>query len=76
MFTKIRVTVEHIIGKIKIFRVLAERYRNKRKRYELRMQLICGIYNTEINNLTIISGTFVNLVSGLTLTPYLPLKFV
>lgn len=46
--SKTRVTVEHVIGKIKVFRILAERYRNRRKYYDLRMQLICGIYNFEL----------------------------
>jgi hypothetical protein len=40
-----RVTNEHVIGYIKRFRILAERYRNRRKRFGLRMNLICGICN-------------------------------
>ena len=46
--SKIRVTVEHVIGKIKIFRIMAERYRNRRMHHDLRMKLICGIYNFEL----------------------------
>jgi len=46
--SKVRVTVEHVIGKIKVFRIIAERYRNRRKHFGLRMQLICGIYNIEL----------------------------
>lgn len=42
-----RVKVEHVIGRIKIFKIIAERYRNIRQRHELRMKLICGIYNFE-----------------------------
>lgn len=45
-----RVQVEHIIREIKIFRVLAERYRNRRKRFGLRVNLIAGIYNYELNS--------------------------
>jgi IS5 family transposase len=45
--SKIRVTVEHVIGKIKVFRIMAEKYRNRRKHHDLRMKLICGIYNFE-----------------------------
>ena len=45
--SKTRVKVEHVIGKIKIFRIMAERYRNRRKNHDLRMKLICGIYNFE-----------------------------
>lgn len=42
-----RILVEHVIRRIKIFRILAERYRNRRKRFSLRMNLIVGIYNFE-----------------------------
>ena len=45
--SKTRVTVEHVIGKIKVFRIMSERYRNRRKHHDLRMRLICGIYNFE-----------------------------
>jgi hypothetical protein len=40
-----RVTNEHGIGFIKRFRILAERYRNRRKRFGLRLNLIAGICN-------------------------------
>jgi hypothetical protein len=46
--SRTRVTVEHVIGRIKVFGILAERYRNRRKYYDVRMQLICGIYNFEL----------------------------
>jgi hypothetical protein len=42
-----RVLNEHIIGLIKRFRIVAERYRNRRKRFGLRFNLICGICNYE-----------------------------
>ena len=42
-----RIFVEHVIGKLKVFRIVSERYRNRRKRFELRMNLIAGIYNIE-----------------------------
>ncbi len=45
-----RVFVEHVIGKIKIFKIFAERYRNRRKRFELRFKLIAGIYNFELKS--------------------------
>jgi len=40
-----RFVVEHIIRSVKIFWVLAERYRNRRKRFGLRFNLIAAIYN-------------------------------
>ena len=43
-----RVTNEHAIGFIKRFRILSERYRNRRKRFGLRFNLIAGICNFEL----------------------------
>lgn len=43
-----RVLVEHVIRRIKIFRIMAERYRNRRKRFGLRLNLIAGINNFEL----------------------------
>lgn len=31
-----RVMVEHVIGKIKVFRIMAERYRNRRRKHSFR----------------------------------------
>jgi hypothetical protein len=41
-------TVEHVIAKLKVFRILQERYRNRRRRFGLRLNLIAGIYNYEL----------------------------
>ena len=43
-----RVLNEHVIGKIKRFKVVSDRYRNRRKRFGLRFNLISGIYNYEL----------------------------
>ena len=40
--------VEHVIRSLKIFRILAERYRNRRRRFSLRLNLITGLYNYEL----------------------------
>ncbi len=40
-----RILVENIIRKIKIFRIFKERYRNRRKRFSLRFNLISAIFN-------------------------------
>jgi len=45
-----RVIVEHIIRHLKIFRILSERYRNRRRRFMLRVNLIAGLYNYAINH--------------------------
>lgn len=44
-----RVTVEHVIREIKIFKIIAERYRNRRKRFGLRVNLIAAFYNRSID---------------------------
>lgn len=43
-----RVLNENVIGVIKRFRIVNDKYRNRRKRFGLRLNLICGIYNFEI----------------------------
>lgn len=39
---------ENVIGKLKRFKIMAERYRNRRRRFGLRFNLIAGIHNHEI----------------------------
>jgi DDE superfamily endonuclease len=46
--SSVRIAVEHVIRRIKIFRIIAERYRNRRKRFTLRLNLIAAIYNFEL----------------------------
>ena len=43
-----RVLNENVIGVIKRFKIIADRYRNRRKRFALRFNLIAGIYNWEL----------------------------
>jgi len=43
--SRIRVTIENIIGDIKTFKILADRYRNKRKRYTIKFKIIAAIVN-------------------------------
>jgi len=45
-----RVSNEHAIGLVKRFRIVSERYRNRRKGFGLRFNLIAGICNYEIIN--------------------------
>lgn len=44
----LRIVVEHIYRHLKIFRIISSRYRNRRKRFLLRLNLIAGIYNYEL----------------------------
>jgi hypothetical protein len=43
-----RILIENVIRRLKIFRILGERYRNRRKRFGLRFNLIAAIYNLEL----------------------------
>ena len=46
--SKSRIFVENINAKIKVFRSMSSRYRNRRNRHLLRMNLICGLLNFEL----------------------------
>ena len=45
-----RVWIEQVNRQIKIFKIMSERYRNRRKRHKLRMTLICAIRNYETHH--------------------------
>jgi hypothetical protein len=42
---RVRIKVENVIAQLKSFKILAERYRNKRKRYNLKFNIIAGLVN-------------------------------
>ena len=42
-----RIGIEHVIGRLKVFRILLERYRNRRRRFGLRFNLIAALCNLE-----------------------------
>lgn len=43
-----RVLNENVIGSLKRFKIISDRYRNRRKRFGLRFNLIAGIHNYEL----------------------------
>lgn len=43
-----RVLNENVIGMVKRFKIIADRYRNRRRRFGLRFNLIAAIHNFEI----------------------------
>jgi len=43
--SKRRIIIEHINRKVKIFRIFSSKYRNRRKRFGLRVNLIVSIIN-------------------------------
>lgn len=44
-----RVVVENVFAFVKKFKIISQRYRNRRKRFGLRFNLICAIFNYEWN---------------------------
>lgn len=48
---KARIKIEHVFAKLKVFRILSERYRNRRQRFGLRFNLIASLYNLELAQL-------------------------
>lgn len=45
---RIRVIGENVNCKLKVFKILSDRYRNRRQRFGLRFNLIAGLYNYEL----------------------------
>ena len=45
---RLRIAVEHINRRLKIFKILSYPYRNRHKRFGLRSNLIAGIHNYEL----------------------------
>jgi hypothetical protein len=43
-----RVIVENVIGMLKRFKIISDRYRNCRKRFGLRFNLLAGLYTFEL----------------------------
>lgn len=44
-----RISVEHVIRKLKVFRLLKETYRHRRRRFALRLNLIAALYNHDLD---------------------------
>lgn len=47
---RLRITVEHVIRRLKVFWILARPYRNRRRRFGLRLNLIAGLCNFELDH--------------------------
>lgn len=43
-----RIVNENVIGSLKRFKIISDKYRNRRKRFGLRFNLIAGLYNYDI----------------------------
>lgn len=46
---RLRIVGERVNRALKIFKILSERYRNRRRRFGLRFNLIAGLYNYELS---------------------------
>ncbi|WP_338422931.1 transposase family protein [Anabaena sphaerica] len=49
VLAKARISIEHINRRLKIFKIFGDRYRNRRRRYGLRCNLLAAIYNYELS---------------------------
>jgi IS5 family transposase len=49
VISSMRIVIENIIREVKIFRIIAEKYRNRRKRFAMRFNLIAAIYNISLS---------------------------
>lgn len=43
--SRLRVKIENVLGQIKVFHIISDRYRNKRKGYSLKFNIVAGIVN-------------------------------
>ena len=46
--SRFRIAIEHVIRTLKIWRILKETYRNRRRRFALRFNLIAGLVNANL----------------------------
>jgi transposase len=46
--SRVRIVIENINRRIKRFKILSDRYRNKRKRHGVRMTILCGLHNMDL----------------------------
>jgi hypothetical protein len=44
----VRIIVEHVNAKLKVFKIFGEKYRNRRKRFGLRFNLVCALINFDM----------------------------
>ncbi len=46
--SRIRIRVEHAIRRVKIFRIMGDRYRNPRRKYAIIRDIVCGLANMKL----------------------------
>ena len=45
LISTIRISIEHVNGQLKVFRILSERYRNRKHTFISRALFLCSLYN-------------------------------
>lgn len=50
LISKMRVVIENVFAWLKRFKIISEKYRNRRKKFALRFNLIASIYNLQLLN--------------------------
>jgi len=51
--SRYRILIENMNAKIKVFKIFSNKYRNRRKRRSLRMNLICGLINFDLKAVSV-----------------------
>ncbi len=46
--SKMRIVIENVFAILKKFKIISEKYQNRRKRFALRFNLIASIYNLQL----------------------------
>jgi len=46
--SRVRIVIENINRRIKRFKIMCDRYRNKRRRHGLRMTILCALHNMDL----------------------------
>lgn len=46
--SRIRIRVEHAIRRVKVFRIMGDRYRNPRRKYAIIRDIVCGLANMKL----------------------------
>ncbi len=48
LISQMRIVIENVFAILKKFKIITEKYRNRRKRFALRFNLIASIYNFQL----------------------------
>lgn len=48
--SKMRIVIENVFAVLKKFKIISEKYRNRRKRFGLRFNIIASIYNLQLSS--------------------------